>query len=119
MYVVMVAGERAYGIEVHPGQGFYFRGVECKTGKLLFRTECKDYQAKPEVTLINRLYGNFAVAQVSDRQDFQVKVFSVAEGKDAYTLADKGVGPFGVHGRISGTVQSGRVILLSKDKLGM
>jgi len=29
----------------------------------------------------------------------------------------KGVGDFGEHGRVSATVQNGRLVLLSKDKL--
>ncbi|MCG3178576.1 MAG: Outer membrane protein assembly factor BamB [Phycisphaerae bacterium] len=120
MYDVVIDGRQAYGIQAHPGQGFYLRAVDCRTGKLLFRTECKDYQARPLVRLADRLYGRFVVAQVADRQDFQVKAFDLsANGKDAATVSDKGVGPFGEPGRVSATVQAGRLILLTKEKLGL
>jgi len=36
-----------------------------------------------------------------------------------YTVTEKGDDAFGVHGRVSATVQNGRVVLLSKDKLAM
>ncbi|MCG3181506.1 MAG: Outer membrane protein assembly factor BamB [Phycisphaerae bacterium] len=119
MYDVLIDGERASGIENHPGQGFYLRIVDCATGKLLFRTEQVGYQARPEVRLLGRLYGDCLVARIGDRQNFEVKVFDRSNGKLLGTVAEKGVGPFDVHGHMSATVQAGRVILLSKDKLAM
>jgi hypothetical protein len=59
------------------------------------------------------------VMQLQDRQDFDVLVFDRATGKLLHNVKKKGVGPFGVHGRVSTTTQNGRVILLSKDKLGL
>ena len=120
MHSSIIDGDRAYGVEVHPGQGFYLRGVDCKTGKVLFRTEVKDYQGKPTVRLRPRQYGRYVVAEVQQGRRFELRVFDVSQkGKLVYTLMKKGDEAFGVHGRVSGTIQNGRVILLSKDKLGM
>ena len=58
------------------------------------------------------------MVRVQDRQDFELKVFDVSKkGKLVHTLKMKGVGGFGEHGRVSATVQGGRLILMSKDKL--
>ena len=58
------------------------------------------------------------VAQVQDNQDFELRVFDVKNGEELHKIAKKGVGPFGVHGRVSAQVQHGRLVLLSKDQLG-
>ena len=38
-------------------------------------------------------------------------------GKAGAKVHEKGVGSFGVHGRVSATVQNGRLVLVSKDKM--
>ena len=82
LYSMIMEGDRIYGFQVHPGQGFYFAGLDCKTGKPLFkRTEEVGYQGKPLANLLPRLFGPHAVALVCDGQDFEVKVFDVASGK--------------------------------------
>lgn len=117
MHSNLIAGERVYGIQPHAGQGFYLVGREAKTGKPLFREEVAGYQGKPEVRLQPRLYGKHLVVAVADRQTFELRVFDTDSGKNVATLQRKGVGPLGVHGRVSAAVQNGRLILLSKDKL--
>jgi hypothetical protein len=118
MHCMLIEGDKVYGIVPHAGQGFYVAGLECRTGQRLFKVEYKDYQGKPGVRLAGRVIGGqHLAAEVEDRQDFQVKVFDVKTGQAVHTAAQKGVGPFGVHGKVSATVQSGRVVLLSKDKL--
>ncbi|MCG3179232.1 MAG: Outer membrane protein assembly factor BamB [Phycisphaerae bacterium] len=122
MHHVLIVGGACYGIQPHAGQGFYLVGRDCKTGKLLFSTETSGYDGRPQVELVSRLYGGFAVVRVVDRQRVEVKVFDTSaagRGKDVCTVGAKGVPPFGVHGRVSATVQSGRAVLLSKDKLQM
>jgi len=119
MHSMYIQGDTIYGIVPHAGQGFYFSAYDAKTGKWRFKEEVKDYQGKPKVVMLPRLYGSQAVAQVEDRQEFEVKVFDAKSGKLQYTVKDKGVSPFGVHGRVSATVQAGRAVLLSKDKLQM
>jgi hypothetical protein len=57
------------------------------------------------------------VIRTADRQDFELKAFSIADGALTGTLKMKGVGPFDIHGRISTTVQNGRLVMLSKDRL--
>jgi outer membrane protein assembly factor BamB/tetratricopeptide (TPR) repeat protein len=118
LYSMIMEGGRVYGLQVHPGQGFYFAGLDCKTGKpLLKRTEEVGYQGKPMAKLLPRLFGTHAVALVRDGQDFEVKVFDIASGKRLHVTAAKGAGDWGEHGRVSATVQNGRLALLSKDKL--
>jgi outer membrane protein assembly factor BamB len=117
MHSVQIIGGRAYGIVPHPGQGFYFVAVDAKTGKRLLTREVTGYDSKPTVSLRPRLFGTHAVIAVRDRQQFELKVLDAQTGKPLHTLRKKGVAPFGVHGRVSATVQHGRLVLLSKDKL--
>ena len=51
--------------------------------------------------------------QVARRPDLT----SLFARRTIHTVKGKGVGPLGVHGRISALVQSGWLVLLSKDKL--
>ena len=118
MHSMLIVGDALYGIQIHPGQGFYFAGLHCNTGRPLFRrTEEKGYQGKPQVRLLPRLFGQHAVATVKDRQDFELKAFDVRNGKLLHRLKAKGVGNLGEHGRVSATIQNGKLFLLSKDKL--
>ncbi|MCK6475027.1 MAG: PQQ-binding-like beta-propeller repeat protein [Planctomycetes bacterium] len=117
MYDVYIHEGKAYGIGVHPGQGFYFLCYNGADGKRLFRTEVKDYQAKPKVELLPKVFGKYMVAQVQDGQDFQLRVFDIEKGALVHTVALKGAGSFGIHGRVSGLVHNGRLVLLSKDKM--
>ncbi|MDD4890512.1 MAG: PQQ-binding-like beta-propeller repeat protein, partial [Phycisphaerae bacterium] len=117
MHSLIIAGETVYGIIPHAGQGFYMAAVECKSGKRLYKQEYKDYQSKPKIGMLPQVYGGYLVLQLEDRQDFEVKAFEAKTGKLAHDVKDKGVAPFGVHGRLSATVQAGRVVLLGKDKM--
>jgi len=117
MHSMVIAGDRLYGIEVHPGQGFYFVGRDCRTGKRLFAALHRGYEGKPEVAILPRLFGNYAVALVKDRQDFELLALDLATGKLAHRIKLKGAGNFGEHGRVSATVQNGVLALLSKDTI--
>ncbi len=119
MHSMHIDGDRIFGIGVHPGQGFHFVGRDCKTGKLLFQRTVTGYNAKPHVALIPPLLGTHVAVRVQDRQDFELRVFDTRTGKLLHTMKKQGVGPFGVHGRVSTTVQNGRLVLLSKDQLSM
>ncbi len=119
MHSMLIDGEKIYGFEVHPGQGYYLVSRECRTGKLLFRQKVEGYGSKPSVSLFSKVFGTYLVARVQDKQDFELKVFDLAQkGKPVYTLKQKGVGTFGVPGRASATVQAGRPVLLTKNQLG-
>jgi outer membrane protein assembly factor BamB len=118
-YSTIIQGGKMVGIGLWPGQGFYFVGMDCKTGKRLFRREVKGYDSKPKATLVPRRFGGAVVAKIQDRQMFELKTFDLETGKTLGTLREKGVGPFGIHGRVSATVQNGRLVLLSKDKLAL
>lgn len=116
---LLIAGETIYGIEPHAGQGFYVTAYDCASGKNIFRQETADYQAKPEVNLLGNIVGGQLVVTVADRQDFELRTFDAQSGEAQNMVQTKGVGPFNVHGRMSATVQHGRLILLSKDKLSL
>jgi outer membrane protein assembly factor BamB len=119
MHSMFIDGDRIYGIGVHPGQGFYFVGRDCKTGKLLFRREVTGYASKPAVRLEPWNYRGRAIVRAQDRQDYEVRVFDFANGKPLYTLKEKASGEFRQHGAVSATVQNGRVVFLAKDKLNL
>ena len=87
------------------------------TGKLVYRTEITGYQSKPQVALLPKIYGTHMVARTADRQDFDLKSFNISTGELQHTLKMKGVGPFNIHGRVSTTIQNGRLVMLSKDQL--
>ena len=117
MYSNLVVADKAFGLGLYPGRGFYFVGRDCKTGRELFKTGMVKYDSKPEVRLAPRLFGRYAVVKVQDRQRFELNVFDTTTGKAVYTIREKGVGSFGVHGRVSATAQDGRLVLLSGNKL--
>jgi hypothetical protein len=117
MHSMFIHEDRIFGIEPHPGQAFYFASRDCSTGKSIFRTEVTGYQAKPQVTLIPRIHGNHLIARTADRQDFELRSFNHTNGALDHTLKMKGVGPFDIHGRVSTTIQNGRLVMLSKDTM--
>ena len=119
IYSMRIEGDTVYGIGPYPGQGVYFVGLNCKSGAPIFRREVKGYDSKPKVTMMAENFGGHAVLTVQDRQRFELKAFSLATGKELRTYRKKGAGNFGVHGRVSATVQNGRLILLSKDDLSL
>ncbi|MEX0718954.1 MAG: hypothetical protein WD066_20335, partial [Planctomycetaceae bacterium] len=61
--------------------------------------------------------GEHLVTRLADRQDFEIRIFDAAKGETQHQLQTKGVGPYEVHGRLSTTIQNGRPVMLSKDKL--
>ncbi len=117
IHSMFIHNDRIFGIEPHPGQGFYFTARQCSDGQLIFRTEVTGYQSKPQVTLLPRTHGNHMMVRTADRQDFELKAFNITSGKLDHTLKAKGVGPYDTHGRISTTVQNGKPTMLSKDTL--
>ena len=118
LFSMIIRGDKLYGIRPHAGQGFYFVGLDCASGKDLFPpNEEKGYAGKPEVRLAEDLQGNSAIAVVKDRQDYEIKALALADGKTMHTLKVKAVGNFGEHGRVSATAQNGTLALLGKNKL--
>jgi len=118
IYCMRIADGRLYGIRPHAGQGFYFVGRDCKTGKALFRdNEQKGYGGKPRVQLRPTLFGDAMVVEVQDRRDFELKAFNLKDGKLMHKMKVEAAGEFGTHGRASATVQNGKLLLLGKNTL--
>ncbi|MFO7900673.1 MAG: PQQ-binding-like beta-propeller repeat protein, partial [Planctomycetota bacterium] len=114
-----------YGFGKHPGQGFYVVGRDCRTGTRLFKQEHAGYDGRPKAWLMRRGFGPerggaaHLVARVQDRQEFELKALDASTGAAVRTLHREGIGPFGVHGRVSATVQNGRLVLLAKGRLNL
>ncbi len=118
LYSMFIDGDHLFGLEIHPGQGFYLANLDCKTGKPVNkRIEKQGYQAKPTARLLPELFGPFTITTVRDGQDFSLSAFDLQNGKVAQDLATKGVGDWGEHGHVSAVVQDGTFAILSKDKL--
>ena len=115
VYSMIIRNGKLFGIRKHPGQGFYFTGMDCSTGKPLFRqSEQKGYKSIPSVRIRRNIYGRILVAEVKDRQNFELKVFDTEKGKPVHTVKIKGLGDFGEHGRASAAVQNGCMVLHGK-----
>jgi outer membrane protein assembly factor BamB/tetratricopeptide (TPR) repeat protein len=119
MHSMFIRGDRIYGIGMHPGQGFYFVGRDCKTGRRLFKTETVGYSSKPDVRLEPWDYSGRALVRVRDRQDFELRVFDLSNGKPLHRMKEKASGDFRQHGAVSATVQNGRLVFMAKDKLNL
>jgi outer membrane protein assembly factor BamB len=119
MYSMFLDGGRLYGIGVYPGQGYYFVCHDCKTGQAVYRTEVTGYDSVPNVELVPQNYNGRMVVRLQDRQDFQINVFDLKTGKRVHVMNEKATGRFGQHGSVSTTVQNGRLVFLSKDKLNL
>jgi outer membrane protein assembly factor BamB/tetratricopeptide (TPR) repeat protein len=112
IYSMLIRDGKLYGILPYAGRGFRFVGVDCKTGKYLFKPNTqKHYNSTPSVRLRRGVYGNTLVLEIRDRQDFELAAFDATTGKLAHRVKVKGVGEFGQHGRASATVQNGRMVL--------
>jgi hypothetical protein len=119
IYTTRIHEDTIYGLMPHPGQGYYFAGLDCKTGKKLFQHAVEGYNSVPRVRLMPRMFGKHLVAKVQDRQDFEVNVLDIKTGKRVAKQQKKGTGEFGVHGRVSATVQDGRLVFLAVKELGL
>jgi hypothetical protein len=64
-----------------------------------------------------RIHGSHLVTEVQDRQDFELNVLDIETGERVGKQRKKGTGMFGVHGRVSATVQDGRVVFLTGNQL--
>jgi len=118
IYSMHIHEGKLYGIKPHAGQAFYFVGLDGKTGKDLFPpNEQKGYGGKPDVRLRPGRSGDIVVVEIRDRQDFELKAFSLKDGKLVHTVKVKSAGDFGEHGRASATVQNSKLVLLGKNEL--
>ena len=115
VYSMLIRDGKLFGIKKHPGQGFYLVGMDCRTGKPLFRQrEQKGYKSVPLVNIRRSMYGSILVAEIQDRQNFELKAFDTSDGKPVHTVKIKGTGSLGEHGRASAAVQNGCMVLHGK-----
>lgn len=119
LHSVFIEDGVLYGIEPHEGNGFYFVARNAADGKLLFRREAAGYAQAPEVHLLPKAFGGYAVVAVRDNQDYELRAYERKTGEPAGVLKKKGTGEFGVHGRVSFGAQDGHLILLSKYDLSI
>jgi hypothetical protein len=113
---MLIREGKLYGLRKHPGQGFYFVGMDCETGKDLFRPcDVRGYAARPAARLRRALHGHAVAVEVKDRLDFELIGFDVRKGKLTRRMKVKGAGDFGKHGRASATVQNGCMVLHGKN----
>jgi outer membrane protein assembly factor BamB/tetratricopeptide (TPR) repeat protein len=118
LYSMQIRDGRLYGIGLHPGQGFFLVGRDCRTGEHLFKpTEQTGYGELPTVRLRSGPYEDTLVVEVKDRQDCELAAFDLATGKLLYKVSGQGAGDFGEYGRVSATVQQGCMALLGKNTL--
>jgi outer membrane protein assembly factor BamB len=115
-YSVVMDGTKMYGIALHPGQGYLLTAYECATGKKLWGPAKEEgFQQKPKTFLYPHVYDKHLVAQVEDGRNFEMRVYDTASGKILHKITKKGDGPIGVHGRVSGIVQDGKLGFITKD----
>jgi outer membrane protein assembly factor BamB len=115
VHSMLIRDGKLYGLRPLGGGGFFLVGIDCKTGKNAFRpNRRKGYSATPVVRLRRTAYGDTLVAEVKDRQDFELAAFEMKTGKLKQRVRVKGIGDFGEHGRASATVQNGCLILHGK-----
>jgi hypothetical protein len=117
LYEMRLAGDRLFGLGIHPAQDFYFICLDARTGRRLFRKEVHDYVGQPEVTLMERPCGPHWIARVRDRQDFELRVLEAVTGNNTVAIRVTGAGDFGEYGRASVTVQDGALALLGDNTL--
>jgi outer membrane protein assembly factor BamB len=117
IYASMIRGDTIYGLMPHPGQGYYSVGLDCKTGEQRFQHAVEGCNSVPVVRLMPWIFGSYLVAMVQDRQDFELNVLNLKTGERVAKQRKKGTGEFGIHGRVSATVQDGRVVFLTGNRL--
>jgi outer membrane protein assembly factor BamB/tetratricopeptide (TPR) repeat protein len=115
-YSVVMDGTNMYGLALHPGQGYLLVAYDCATGKKLWGPAKEEgFQQKPKAFLYPHVFEKHLVAQVEDGRNFETRVYDIASGKLLHKLAKKGDGPIGLHGRVSGIVQDGKLAFITKD----
>jgi hypothetical protein len=112
MYSPVFDGTTIYGVVVTDANKFHILGFDAATGKKVCAWSSKAYAVRPTVELDDRVVGDHLLARVAEEQAFSLVVFDTKAKKSVHTLALKGHGPYGVHGRVSYTVQGGYLAML-------
>ena len=121
MYSAVISGGRIYGLTAGVGRSFNVHALEAATGKELARWASRQtYQTTPQVTLWPEVLGGPAagvVARVQDNQTFELIALDGRTCRPIHTVTSKGVGPWDTHGRVSATVQDGRLVLMNAERV--
>ena len=127
VHSAVIAGGRIYGLTAGAGRSFNVHAMEAATGKELAKwTSRETYQTKPQVTLWPETFGGSiagasppsgsVVARVQDNQTFELIALDGKTCQPIHVVTTKGVGPWDTHGRVSATVQDGRLVLMNAER---
>jgi hypothetical protein len=117
MYGAVFSDGQVYGLQVTDANTWRVMGYESATGRKVCDAQSQPFAVKPEVVLDERVRGGHLLLRIADQQEFSLVVFDTQKRQAVHELKQKGTGPFGVHGRVSCTVQGGFVALLTKTVL--
>ena len=117
MYSPIFDGTTVYGLVVTDANTYRVLGFEAATGKRVCNWQSTPFAVKPEVALDGRVSAAYLLARIADQQEFSLVLFDKKARKPVHTLPLKGTGPYGVHGRVSYTVQGGYLAMLTRTKL--
>jgi len=117
MYSPIFSNGTVYGLQVTDANTWRIMGYNARTGAKVCDTQSAPFAVKPTAHLDERVRGTHLLLRVADQQQFSLVLFDTQQRKAVHTLLLKGTGPFGVHGRVSYTVQGGALALLTKTRL--
>jgi len=118
MHSAVISGGRIYGLTPGTGRSFSLHALDAATGRELAKWSAREtYQTKPAVELFDDAFGGSLVARVQDRQTFELIALDGKTCRPLHTIPCKGVGPWDIPGRVSATVQAGRLMLMNADRL--
>jgi outer membrane protein assembly factor BamB/tetratricopeptide (TPR) repeat protein len=117
MYGALFHGGRVYGLQVTDANTWRLLGFEARTGKKVLDWQSPPFAVKPEAVLDRRVSGAYLLVRLADQQEFSTVVYDVAAKRPAHQALVKGMGPYGVAGRVSYTVQGGYLAMLTKTEL--
>ena len=117
MYGPVFSSGVVYGLMVTDANTWRVSGYAAQTGTKVCQYESKPFAVKPEVELDQRIRGKYLLVRIADQQEFSLILFDTEKKQPVHALALKGMGPYGVHGRVSYTAQGGYLAMLTKTQL--
>lgn len=114
IYSLLLENDTLYGIGIHPGQGFLMVAYNCQNGKLKYKNVIDGYSTVPLVKLRDTVYGDYLVAEIQDRKDYQIVIMNKLTGELIKRVSGKGDGAIGEAGGVAITIQASHPVLFSK-----